>query len=204
MIWGMACWPSTGFAGPASPGRLRGWGGRLRPGRRQGVSRSGRRSAVAHRPRNRCTPDRQLRPNGPSLADPSSSLPFLLFVLPSDLGPDRTSVRTAYTTAVENATRRTDTQKPEHGGPSCVNRTRTGYGSLIRGMQEKWRQANTSKTQHRPPRTLWRRLLSFRHGCRLHWTRWPREVAMRYVQKTSHGQRNGACPSGRLPRKGLS
>src|SRR5262249_41478947 len=72
-----------GFAGPASPGRSRGWGGRPRPGRRQDVSTSERRSAVAYRPRHRCTPNRQLRPNGPPLADPSSSLPLLLFVLRS-------------------------------------------------------------------------------------------------------------------------
>src|SRR5262249_55613413 len=83
---GVGGWPAAppGLRGGPSPGPPRGgWGGRPRPGRRQDVSTSERRSAVAYRPRHRCTPNRQLRPNGPPLADPSSSLPLLLFVLRS-------------------------------------------------------------------------------------------------------------------------
>src|SRR5262249_10814897 len=64
MVLVMACWPSAGFAGPASSGRARVWGNRPRPGRRQGVSTSG------HRLRNRSTPTWRLRPHGPLLVDP--------------------------------------------------------------------------------------------------------------------------------------
>src|SRR5262249_4333014 len=99
----------NGLRGALFPGPFARVGWRTASGPPAGVSTSGRRAAVAHQPRNRWTPARQFRPNGPPLADPSSSLPFLLFVLLPGLGPGRTSARTPYITAVENATRRTDT-----------------------------------------------------------------------------------------------